>query len=80
MRLEILSGLQTQRALLSSQEGAAEGDHAKQDLKHLLHHIDLPPQGILSLLTVSINSNVKTLVNLKGGKKWQSLVVLFRKW
>lgn len=80
MRLKTLSGLQTQSALLSSQEGAAEGDHAKQDLKHLLHHVDLPPQSILSLLTVSINSNVKTLVNLKGGKKWQSLVVLFRKW
>lgn len=50
--------------LLFSEEVAAEGDHAKQDLNQLLHHIYLPPQIILSLLSISIHSDVDTLVNL----------------
>lgn len=69
MRLYTLLGFQKQSVLLSSQEGAAEGYHAKQDLEHLPHHVDLPPQGILSLLTVSIHSNVETLVDLKRKNK-----------
>lgn len=58
-------GPRSKSVLLSSQEGAAEGDHAEQHLNHLLHHVDLPPQVILSLLTVSIHSDVEILVHLK---------------
>lgn len=70
---QTLSGLQKKNkcgiGLLSSQEGAAQGDHAKQDLEQLLHHVDLPPQVILSLLTVSVHSNVDTLVDLLRKRK-----------
>lgn len=53
-----------QKVLLFSEEVAAEGDHAKQHLYHLLHHIDLPPKIVLSLFAISIGSNVETLIKL----------------
>lgn len=58
---------------LFPQEVAAQGDHAEQDLQHLLHHVDLPPQLILPLFTVSVHSDVETLVELERMENGQLL-------
>lgn len=58
---------------LFPQEVTAQGDHAEQDLQHLLHHVDLPPQLILALLTVSVHSDVETLVKLERTENGQLL-------
>lgn len=65
LKTTLSSKSQTTSALLFSEEATAEGDHAKQDLKHLLHHIDLPLQLILSLVTISIHSDVETFIKLR---------------
>lgn len=54
-----------QNVSLSPEEVTAEGDHAKQDLNHLLHHVGLPPQIVLPLLAVSIHGDVEALVELR---------------
>lgn len=51
----------------------AQGDHSEQDLQHLLHHVDLPPQLILPLFTVSVHSDVETLVKLERTENGQLL-------
>lgn len=58
---------------LFPQEVTAQGDHAEQDLQHLLHHVDLPPQLVLALFTVSIHSDVETLVKLERMENGQLL-------
>lgn len=50
---------------LFPEEVTAEGDHAEQDLNHLLHHVGLPPQIVLPLLAVSIHGDVEALVELR---------------
>lgn len=57
------------KASLFSQEVTAQGDHAKLHLDHLLHHIDLPPKVVLTLLSISIHSNVETFVKLRQSAK-----------
>lgn len=64
-KLHSIKNKHTQKVLLFSEEVTAECDHAKQDLNHLLHHIYLPLQIILPLLTISIHSNVDTLIKLR---------------
>lgn len=52
---------------LSPHEAAGQGDHAEEHLQHLPHHVDLPPQLVLSLLAVPVHRDVQALVELEGG-------------
>lgn len=58
--------MQEGRDSLSPHEAAGQSDHAEENLQHLPHHVDLPPQLVLSLLAVAVHRDVQALVKLGG--------------